>query len=506
MKVKSLLFFIVVALAIVIGTTTVQAVSTSITSSANGEVEVGTPVTVNVSFTAAAWNLTVSGDKITGASYASQTQDLSEVTSNKSFTVDTSTAGSYTIKLSGDVTGANGVTEDVEKSVTIKVKEKEQQKPNPDPDTTPVEPDKPVEPEKPVEKTPTFKDTNQTVYTDKTSGGKVNLRESWSTSSKATSVPSGTELTLTGTSTETINGYVWYRVKYNGQTKYVASTLITYTKPEEPKPVEQPKSSNTNLKELKVNVEGLTPAFDKNVKEYTLNVSADVEKIEVTATTEDEKSKYEVAGNNELKTGENHVLVTVNAEDGTKTIYEIKVTKAEPEGLKLTKLEVKDYDLSPKFNSDVYEYKLNVTTADKLEIVAEANEEKATIEIVGNTELQNGENLVTIMVKSEDGTKTVTYQITVNKKEAVITTAKTSTTNNLNKIIIVVAVLIAVAIIAIIIYLIVSKKKNKSLSSENYYTGTYDENDDDYDTIRNYEDEDYEEDDDDSKDGRGKHF
>ena len=375
--------------------------------------------------------------------------------------------------------------------------------------------------DQPTEKVPNFTNVNKTVYTIQTTSGIVNLRSTWSTNVNEgkVGVPTGTELTLTGTSTETINGYVWYRVTYNGQTKYVASSLITETKPEEKKPEEKkpdeqkqeepPKSSNTNLKELKVNIEGLTPAFDAKVKEYTLNVAADVEKIEVTAVTEDEKAKYSVSGNEELKTGENLVKVTVNAEDGTTTIYEIKVTKAAPEGLKLTKLEVTDYELTPKFSSDVFDYQLSVIAVNKLDIVAEASEEKATIEIIGNEELQTGENLVTIMVKSEDGTKTVTYQITVDKKEALVTTNKTTDSKGLNKAIILVAVLIIVAIIGIVIYIIANKKKAKKRSSNDYYAENYNDNDENYNTIQNYEEDDedmYEEDEDDSNDGNGKNF
>ena len=52
---------------------------------------------------------------------------------------------------------------------------------------------------------------------------------------------------------------------------------------------------------------------------------------------------------------------------------------------------------------------------DKLDIKATANDEKATVEIIGNNELVDGENLLTIIVKSEDGKETVTYTITVNK-------------------------------------------------------------------------------------------
>ena len=84
-------------------------------------------------------------------------------------------------------------------TVTVKAKQT-----TPDPTPTPEpEPTPTPEPEKPTE--PTFTDTNKTMY----STGNINLRTSWSTSSSATSIEKGTELNVTGTSTEKINGYVW---------------------------------------------------------------------------------------------------------------------------------------------------------------------------------------------------------------------------------------------------------------------------------------------------------
>ena len=108
-----------------------------------------------------------------------------------------------------------------------------------------------------------------------------------------------------------------------------------------------------------------------------------------------------------------------------------------------------------------------------------------TIEIVGNTELQDGENLVTIMVKSEDGEKTTTYQITVNKREALIATKTSNDNNNLNKIILAVAALIVIIILALVLTLF-KKKKNNNLGPENYYNGSYDDKEDDYENYDNY--------------------
>lgn len=90
-------------------------------SASTTSAEVGDSVTIYVSFSGAAWNITVSGTGISGGSYASQTSDLSEATTNDSFTLDTSAEGTYTITISGDVTDAEGNTKDVYDSVTVVV-------------------------------------------------------------------------------------------------------------------------------------------------------------------------------------------------------------------------------------------------------------------------------------------------------------------------------------------------------------------------------------------------
>lgn len=98
---------------------TVQAASASIKASATS-VTVGKKVTVTVTIKAAAWNVTVSGSasgKIAGA-------DMSEknVTTTKTYTVTPSKAGTYTVKISGDITDADGTESNVSKSVTITAK------------------------------------------------------------------------------------------------------------------------------------------------------------------------------------------------------------------------------------------------------------------------------------------------------------------------------------------------------------------------------------------------
>ena len=255
---------------------------------------------------------------------------------------------------------------------------------------------------------PKFTEVNKTMYAT----GEINLRSSWSTSSQATKVAKGTELKVTGTSSNQVNGYTWYRVSYNGTTKYVASSLLTSTKP-----TEGAKSSNANLKSLIIQDQELIPEFDVETLKYTIEVEEDITDLEIKAEAEDAKATISIQGEKDLKEGENTVTISVSAEDGTVKVYEIKVTKGDqtvvPLGLKFLKIENTDIDTI--FAPEVYEYEIEIDDVDELEIEAEPNYETASVEIKGNSNLREGNNQITIIVTSNDGQEKVTYQIKANK-------------------------------------------------------------------------------------------
>ena len=101
--------------------TNVKAASASISASASS-ITVGKSATVTVTIKAAAWSVKVSGaasGNITGYS-----ANEKNVTTTKKYTVTAKKAGQYTVKISGDVTDANGKEVSVNKSVTITAKEK----------------------------------------------------------------------------------------------------------------------------------------------------------------------------------------------------------------------------------------------------------------------------------------------------------------------------------------------------------------------------------------------
>lgn len=252
-----------------------------------------------------------------------------------------------------------------------------------------------------------FREVNEKVYA--TDSG-INVRSSYSTSSSSVgSLNKGDELTRTGVATKSVNGITWSRVEFNGQTAYVSSAYLTTEKPDE--------SAEKALKSLEVEGYKLTPEFSSEVTEYTLNVTEDVTSLDIKAEPEDEKAKVKITGNDELLDGVNKIEIKVTAEDGTERKYTINVIKGEMSSLGLEELNISGgYTLNPTFSSDVYEYTLEINdlSVTSLDIEAVANVEDADIEIVGNTELKPGENIVTILVKSADGNDIRTYQIIVN--------------------------------------------------------------------------------------------
>lgn len=328
---------------------------------------------------------------------------------------------------------------------------------------------------------PTFKSTNKKVYTT----NDVNLRSSWSTSSSALQVKSGTELTLTGTSTEIVNGYIWYRVTYNGATKYIASNFVTETKPEEVDYPEDIKSANNSLDSLKIEGITLSPTFSSSVLEYTATLEEDLTKLNITAKAVNNKAKVKIEGNENLKEGTNIIKLTVTAENGSTKTYTVKVIKGDETAvaeepsedsndsnnndvdnsiLKLQSLEISGVEFNGVFNPDQHYYELSLNFAvENLDIKAVANRENATIEILGNSNFKEGENLVTILVKSADGKEAANYQIKVNLSRGVIQ-QKSDTVFYIK------CVAIAFAVLLVVLVIVIASKKGKKKNNKLDYT------------------------------------
>ena len=170
--------------------------------------------------------------------------------------------------------------------------------------------------------------------------------------------------------------------------------------------------------------------FKPDITSYNVTVPNDIEKITIYATAKNSKDTIVGNGNKSLKIGQNKCEIKVTSEDKkTSKTYVINVTRKEKEeeseeennenkendqkiseGLK--NIEIKEANLSPNFSQDVYSYEVTVPSGtERLEINAEATSDDVEIEIVGNEELKQGENIITILANNKKDDTTSTYQI-----------------------------------------------------------------------------------------------
>lgn len=87
---------------------------------------------------------------------------------------------------------------------------------------------------------------------------------------------------------------------------------------------EADESSNTDIDNIKV--KGYNLNFDKNSKTFYLSINKDTTKLNIEVTLDDEKSNYEIKGNENLKDG-SIVKIIVTAEDGSTDTYRIIIQK-----------------------------------------------------------------------------------------------------------------------------------------------------------------------------------
>ena len=170
---------------------------------------------------------------------------------------------------------------------------------------------------------------------------------------------------------------------------------------------EPQKSSNANLANL-----GITPndfrGFKAGTTAYNVTVPNNVEQVNVYAKVQDSKAKITSGtGTQKLNVGANALKVIVTAEDGTTKTYTINVTREEAASTTnetdnnnttnenqateteessnqsdLIKLEIEGYSLTPKFSSDIYEYKLDLhDNVDSLNVITEGANHDVNIEV-----------------------------------------------------------------------------------------------------------------------------
>ena len=97
-----------------------------------------------------------------------------------------------------------------------------------------------------------------------------------------------------------------------------------------------PKSPNNNLASLSVNGFELTPAFDKEVLEYSVSVPPNTDTVTIEGTREQNNANVEGLGSREVKEGLNRLEIKVTAQNGDVKTYIINVTVEEADPIIVT--------------------------------------------------------------------------------------------------------------------------------------------------------------------------
>lgn len=172
-----------------------------------------------------------------------------------------------------------------------------------------------------------------------------------------------------------------------------------------------------------------------------------------------------------MKVGTFSYAVNVVQKNSSTTSSKNVVSESKKDEEGLASLKVGELALEPEFNTKTYEYTVNYIGEDtKLTIDAEGTKPYYAIEIIGNEKLEEGENLITILVSDQEGENIATYQLNVNKKlvdeEEV---ARQEKEEKMQKLMGKIAGVLAVGIIFVLIMIGIAKIKNNRKYDENYF-------------------------------------
>ena len=253
-------------------------------SASNCNVGENFTVTVNIPEDAVAYQFDLKVTYSDGSTYTTSPRGFGH---NEDFT-EQHWAGNYTTSISGKVAGnatvvinniiLAGINGNQLNSLTTQSTAITISDPNPQPVNDTPSTEEPAPAPAPVVTNLEFTAKNETMYTSR----RVNIRQNYGTSSSIIqTLAVGTELTRTGVSQGTADGYSWSRVNYNGVTGYVITSALVYEKPIEPEPEpqeepteepqnepqEEPEQNPDELAELSENL-GTIPEVGVNIMPF----------------------------------------------------------------------------------------------------------------------------------------------------------------------------------------------------------------------------------------------
>lgn len=177
------------------------------------------------------------------------------------------------------------------------------------------------------------------------------------------------------------------------------------------------RNNNPLLREILIDGETMNQEFDQFIDDYVF--ATDKESINIQAIPDDPNAQVEIKGNTKLKDGNNDIEIKVTAEDKkTSKSYFLHITKGNKDlaNANLKSLEVKGYGLNPAFNSKDVEYLITYEgSINNLNIEAIPENEKATVQVLNNSDFSSMYHVVTIKVTAENGITNKEYKVIAKK-------------------------------------------------------------------------------------------
>ena len=130
-----------------------------------------------------------------------------------------------------------------------------------------------------------------------------------------TAIPSNSRAQVDITGNDNLkNGLNKIKIKVTSKDKSkINEYIINVTK------TKNTENANADLDTLAVEYFELTPEFDKNITNYFVEVSNEVDKLNIFAVSSDESAKVEISGNENLKIGDNQIIISITAKDNITT-------------------------------------------------------------------------------------------------------------------------------------------------------------------------------------------
>ena len=181
------------------------------------------------------------------------------------------------------------------------------------------------------------------------------------------------------------------------------------------------KNPNSYLSTIKING-NIIDNFVYNNLNYYLEVEADTNNINIEASTINNKASVTGTGTMNLIPGENKKTLTVTAEDGTVSYYNLTIIKkSKEEDIELSNNNLKSIKIDKitfEFNKDTLEYNLNTPfDVDKIKIIYEFEDNTSETKDI---DLIVGKNIVKITIENK------TYIINITRSEITIDKALSS--------------------------------------------------------------------------------